>query len=263
MTGPSGSSSTIELAFISPGTEFNTATTILPLSTSDHQGVKLSMNLKTCHVKAKSSSRRTIWLYTKADFNKACDMVDDTDWDQIISNNSDIDHCWNLWHKRFLEIMDECSESSSPKEKEPSLAFPSSHSLAINKTKQPVFWTQKERQSWQISAVQTVQKVRNGVVSLLRSAKRAYFKNLNTTDTKKFWRAMKFLNNQKSSIPNLQVNDKSVTGDVDKADVFNKRFYGNFNQYHCYHPTTLTWIHKNFLMSYYVQRTIYMNSSWI
>ena len=41
---------------------------------------------------------------------------------------------------------------------------------------------------------------------------------------------MKFLNNQKSSIPNLQVNGKSVTSDVDKANVLNKRFYDNFNQ---------------------------------
>ena len=41
---------------------------------------------------------------------------------------------------------------------------------------------------------------------------------------------MKFLNNQKSSIPNLQVNDKSVTSDVDKANVLNKHFYDNFNQ---------------------------------
>jgi len=97
---PSGSSSTIDLAFISPHIEFNTAITIPPLSTSDHQGIKLSIDIKTCHAKAKSSSRRTIWLYSKADINKACDMIDDTDWDQIFSNNSDI-----------------------TKEKEPSLAF--------------------------------------------------------------------------------------------------------------------------------------------
>ena len=87
---PSGTFSTIDLAFISSDTEFNTATTIPPLSTSDHLGIKLSIELKTCHVKAKSSSRRTVWLYSKADFNKARDMIYDTDWDQIFSNNSDI-----------------------------------------------------------------------------------------------------------------------------------------------------------------------------
>ena len=104
---------------------------------------------------------------------------------------------------------------------------------------------------------------RNRVVSLLRCAKRASFKNLNTTDTKKFWRAKKFLNNQKFSIPNLQVYGKSVTGDVDNANLCLTKVFmtTSINRYHCYHPTPLTWIHKNSLMSYYVQRTIYVNSS--
>ena len=106
---------------------------------------------------------------------------------------------------------------------------------------------------------------RNRVVSLLRSAKRAYFENLNTTDAKKFWRAMKFLSNQKSLIPSLQVNDKSATSDVDKANVLNKRFYDNFNQ-----STPLLPPYTTDLNLYefpdellYVQMIIYMNSSRI
>ena len=216
---PSGSSSTIDLAFISPDTELNTATTIPPLSTSDHQGIKLSINLKTCHVKAKSSSRRTIWLYSKADINKACDMIDDTDWDQIFSNNSDINHCWSLWHKRFLEIMDECiPKAVLPKRKN----LPWLSILILKAIKKRNNLYSEHRKTGNPDKLQQYKLYRNRVVSLLRSAKQAYFKNLNTTDKKKFWRAMNFLNNQKSSIPNLQVNCKSVTSDVDKANVLNK-----------------------------------------
>ena len=224
---PSGTSSTIDLAFISSDTELNTATTIPPLSTSDHLGIKLSIEFKTCHVKAKCSSRRTVWLYSKADFNKARDMIDDTDWDQIFSNNSDINHCWSLWRKRFLEIMDKCiPKAVLPKRK--NLPWISTPILKAIKKRNNLYSEHKRTGS--PNKLEQYKLYRNRVVSLLRSAKRAYFENLNTTDAKKFWRAMKFLNNQKSSIPNLQVNDKSVTSDVNKANVLNKHFYDNFNQ---------------------------------
>lgn len=180
---PSGTSSTIDLAFISPDTALNTATTIPPLSTSDHQGIKLSIDLKTRHVNAKPLSRRTAWQNSKGDFNKANDMIDDTDWDQIFSNASDINHCWSLWHKKILEIMDECiPKAVLPKRKN----LPWISSLILKAIKKRNNLYSEHKKTGDPNKFEQYKLYRNRVVSLLRSAKRAYFENLNTLDTKKF-----------------------------------------------------------------------------
>ena len=81
---------------------------------------------------------------------------------------------------------------------------------------------------------------RNGVISLLRRAKANYFKNLNPRDSKKFWKAVKYLNKQQSTIPTLLQGDQIASSDIHKAELLNAFFSSCFNTSH---PPQLTHLH--------------------
>ena len=55
---------------------------------------------------------------------------------------------------------------------------------------------------------------------------------LNPKDPKKFWKAIKFLNKSKTTIPTLSLGDKVAHSDVDKANLLNSFFTDCFNKSH-------------------------------
>ena len=63
----------------------------------------------------------------------------------------------------------------------------------------------------------------------MRSAKLAYFKKLNPRDSKKFWKAVKFLNKKSKSVPTLTLGDATATTDYQKANLLNSFFHSCFN----------------------------------
>ena len=68
--------------------------------------------------------------------------------------------------------------------------------------------------------------MRNKVASELRSAKRSYFQRLNPKKSKDFWRAIKYLNKQRSTIPTLVDEHKvEATSNIEKADMLNSFFF--------------------------------------
>ena len=67
-------------------------------------------------------------------------------------------------------------------------------------------------------------KMRNRVFSQLRSVKANYFKRINPHDAKQFWKAVKYLNKVKSSIPVLTRDDATARSDKEKADMISEYF---------------------------------------
>ena len=55
---------------------------------------------------------------------------------------------------------------------------------------------------------------------------------LNPKDPKKFWKAIKFLNKSKTTIPTLSLGDKVAHSDVDEANLLNSFFTDCFNKSH-------------------------------
>ena len=70
---------------------------------------------------------------------------------------------------------------------------------------------------------------RNYVVSLLHKSKQAFFQQLNTTDSKTFWKAVRILNHQQSSIPALKVDNMIIDTSADKTCALNNFFYSCFD----------------------------------
>ena len=73
---------------------------------------------------------------------------------------------------------------------------------------------------------------RNRSLAQLRLAKQKYLRQLNPRDPKKFWKAIKVLNKNKSSIPTLTLDDIVAQSDLEKANLFNSFFVNCFNKSH-------------------------------
>ena len=73
-------------------------------------------------------------------------------------------------------------------------------------------------------------KLRNKVVKLMGSAKSSYFQRLNPKDQKQFWKAIKYLNKQQSSIPTLHYQDTAAESNSEKANLLNEFFSACFNR---------------------------------
>jgi len=70
-----------------------------------HSGIHLKM--RTRPVRDKRLSRRTVWRYTHANFEKANRLIESLDMSSILNPN-DIDRSWENWRAEFLHIMDKC-----------------------------------------------------------------------------------------------------------------------------------------------------------
>ena len=102
---PCGNTSLIDLALTSPS-QIKHCAIIPPLANSDHNVLKLEIEWKDTSSRT-YSRRRTIWRYAHADFNKACDLILETDWKAIICER-DIEKSWSQWQEAFLSIMEKC-----------------------------------------------------------------------------------------------------------------------------------------------------------
>jgi len=209
-----GRDSLIDLSFITNPSLLCNCTVIPPLANSDHYGVHTIFNLKSSASTFTSQRPRKVWCYAHADFSKACHLISDTDWNSIISDN--IDHSWMQWQERFLAIMEECI---------PRKVLPPRRNLPwLNKG---IIQSIRRRNNLFKRAKNSpkdkgrYKRARNRVISQLRNAKRDYFRKLNPSNPKQFWKSVKILNKQNSSIPVLSQDSNMYSTDKEKADALN------------------------------------------
>ena len=103
--GPTGQPSLIDLVFLSNLSSFRFCNIISPLGNSDHNGLQLSLSWSTT-ISNLSSQSRSIWNYSQADFSRARDLIDETNWDSLLSENLNVSLM--CWQAKFLSIMELC-----------------------------------------------------------------------------------------------------------------------------------------------------------
>jgi len=82
----------------------------------------------------------------------------------------------------------------------------------------------------------------------LRKAKQSFFKKLQATDSKTFWKLYKTLTKRESSVPALLVPDVGVVSDdAKKANILNEYFFNNFN--HTSTPSSCPWVDHAHLLN--------------
>ena len=62
-------------------------------------------------MKWKSTRRSTVREYAQADFAKARSLIDDTDWDLVLT--SDVNESLTNWETKFMEIIEMCIPKKS------------------------------------------------------------------------------------------------------------------------------------------------------
>ncbi|MCG8625004.1 MAG: hypothetical protein MJE68_23765, partial [Proteobacteria bacterium] len=97
-----GSTSLIDLVFMSNPILSNSCFVVPPLSNADHKGihVQTSWNSTAKHNYDNHSKGRTIWCYSQADWERACDLIDSFDWSLLLSD--DINEAWSNWFQKFF-----------------------------------------------------------------------------------------------------------------------------------------------------------------
>ena len=77
----------------------------------------------------------------------------------------------------------------------------------------------RSKRSKKKSDFERYKKLRNRVTTQLKGAKTTFFRQINPRDTKKFWKSVKYLNKNQSSIPVLSQGNTLACTDSEKADM--------------------------------------------
>ena len=99
-----GTATLIDLHPVNTPSLLQNCEVIQAIGNSNHNGILLQFKWKSNQQQMRSQPR-PIWRYAHADFNRACDMIDNTDWDTLISSN-DIVSLLN-WEQQFMHIINE------------------------------------------------------------------------------------------------------------------------------------------------------------
>ena len=149
-------------------------------------GIHSTYNLPTTN-KRPHIPRRSVWCYSLSDFDKACAILYDVDWDTV-TNESDIDLCWSNWQRTYLNIISQCvPQKLLPRKKH--LPWISLSILKAIRKRNSLL--NKYKCSGNQAILSLYKFTRNRVISELRKAKRAFFKHLQTADDKTFWKLYK------------------------------------------------------------------------
>ena len=215
----SNSNSLIDLIFLSSPNNLIFCETIPPLSNSDHLGLQLEVSIPK--PKRNPTRRvRKVWRYAYADFNLADQMISAIDWDTLFSSN-DINISWSNWRDKFLQVMDACIPKVTIKGRK-NLPWLTKPVIQAMRKRNRTFHTAKKSKSpgdWDKYKI-----VRNKVVAMLQLNKRQYFYKLKFSSCKEFWKAIKVINKQDTTIPALWDGNTSITSNCAKAELFNEYF---------------------------------------
>ena len=89
--------------------------TVPPLSNADHFGIWFSVESK---LSKQMVVNRTIWRYNQADFDRAAELLETTEWDLIIPQECcDVDAYWLAWKNYFMQVVQMCVPRATDKVK--------------------------------------------------------------------------------------------------------------------------------------------------
>ena len=178
---PNGKSSLIDLALIGNSDRCAKCEILPPVSSSDHYIVKLALKMQLPSTRPKKETR-ILWQYHQADFVFARHLINRTYWDFLITD--EVETSWVQWKSAFLDIM----KTAIPHKQvtiRRNLPWIKLHIIEMMKKRDHLF--KKARRSGSPAMWSKYRSIRNRVIQQLRSAKFAFFSNINQADPKSFW----------------------------------------------------------------------------
>ena len=156
----------------------------------------------------------------------ASEMIEEVDWDSLLPED-DIDLAANNWHNEVMDIMHTCIPQRTLTKRR-NVPWITKNVICHIRKRNAVYQAAKRSPSTELTS--KYRKLRNKVVKLLRNAKKSYLNNLDVRDKRKFWKTVKFLNKQQSSIPPLHHQGTTANSDHEKATMLNDFFSTCFNR---------------------------------
>ena len=101
-----GKESLLDIALVSTPENLKECSIIPPTSNSDHNGLLLKWSWKLSPHYAKPTAR-TVWKYSHADFEKANELLADTDWEKLL-DTTDVNQALRNWESTYMTIMESC-----------------------------------------------------------------------------------------------------------------------------------------------------------
>ena len=221
-TSSTGKSTLIDLALVSSPAKVD-CSVIPPISNSDHLGVQLTIDLRIPPAGKHTGTPRHIWRYSAAKWEKACELLNAFDWDQIFTD--DVNNAWVLWEHKFMAVMQECiPRVQLPKRR--NLPWLSKNLKRAMQKRNHLF--RRAHRSGNARLMGMYKLKRNEVTQLLRNSKKNYFRDM-TPNSKQFWKAVRLLKGGSKTIPTLLVNNREVSSDSEKAEALSDHFVKCFN----------------------------------
>ena len=218
-----GGATLIDLVLLSNPQQLRDCSVIPELSNSDHKGISVTMRWKTVRDCGPKTSR-PVWRYTLADFSRACELLDATNWDPMMA--MDIDQAWEYWQQKFLNIMEQCiPKGSLPRRK----CAPWISKQIVSAIRKRNTCYRRAKQTGSTELLSKYKHLRNKVVHMVKRGKRDYLNNLKSASSKDFWKAVKNLNGSQCTIPTLNHSGETATSDNEKATMLNNFFSSCFN----------------------------------
>ena len=150
-----------------------------------------------CLKKRSKSIVRKIWRYSQADFDHAAKLLDAIEWDQILPD--DAESYWTDCLKMyFLQVMEMCIPHAMIEAKK-NVPWMINAIGKVIKKRDALF--RGSKRSGKLSDRAKYNTLWNKVVSMIRQSKRSY--KIDLANSSNFWRSVRCLNLQQSSIPTL------------------------------------------------------------
>lgn len=203
----------IDLIAMSSPELLRSCQTAPPLSNSDHFGILLYSQWKVSN-HSYGKNYRHIWCYSHADWKLANALIANTDWSLVLTNN--VNESWQNWHACFMEIMHICTPQLHLSHRS-NLPWLNKHLKQLMRRRNSLF--QRAKRTKLKSDYGKYKRIRNRVLAQLRKARANYFRQLNPSNPKEFWKTIKLLNkcHSQPSVPVLTHGDIQASSDGGKS----------------------------------------------
>ena len=202
-----------------------------PISNCDHCVVGANLLFRR---KKEPAYERHVWEYDKADFNTFRNYLNGVNWDSCFSD--DIDSCCNHWSDLFLKAAEHCIPNKKIQVRPSDQPWYNSQLRLLKRQVKRKYETAKSL-NYETGAWTAFCQLRNYYQERLKSAEEEYNNKLRADlknphrKNKCWWRTVKyFLNrNHSSTVPSLLHDDKHISDNHTKAEIFNSFFLQQCN----------------------------------
>ncbi|KAI8517131.1 hypothetical protein Bbelb_057120 [Branchiostoma belcheri] len=217
------SNSVLDLVILSDPSRINKMYTLAPVGTSDHSVVVCQLNMYL----PKSSAKRHVWQYAKADFDRFRSELGKANWSSVMTGNIDVR--WNGWKDKFLKI----SKSTIPhktvkltrRQHKPWITGELLDMITQKADLYRLYKSNPTQTNWS-----NYTQCKNALTTELRRAEREYYGSVgdrikNPDDSKLLWSVLNRATGKgRSGIPALSSQGRTHDKDNDKAELLNNIF---------------------------------------